>query len=252
MPVRFLIADDMPAQQRLMANAVMFLGGESRFAATGHEALRLAEREPFDFILMDLQMPQMGGIAAASYLLHQWSAQSIRPRIIAVTGENPDDTYTLCRAVGMDGFISKPYTMTSLKKNLIHLLTQGHCWKEGPAERLLDLRQIDAGMRGRDENSLAKAIKEARLTLLTMRTQFNELDGSDLATMAHALVRFASHHGYVHLVSAMRSLAAAAERGESHSLLPLLLREHDLFELASQAALAWHRQPQMAKFVEAA
>lgn len=252
MPVRFLIADDMPAQQRLMANAVMFLGGESRFAATGHEALRLAEREPFDFILMDLQMPQLGGIAAASHLLYQWSGQSIRPRIMAVTGENPDDTYTLCRAVGMDGFISKPYTMTSLKKNLIHLLTQGHCWKEGPAERLLDLRQIDAGMRGRDEHSLAKAIKEARLTLLTMRTQFNEMDGAEVATMAHALVRFASHHGYVHMGPAMRSLAAAAERGEARTQLPHLLREHELFEVASQAALSWYRQPQMAKFVEAA
>ncbi|RBP36132.1 CheY-like chemotaxis protein [Roseimicrobium gellanilyticum] len=252
MPVRFLIADDMPAQQRLMANAVMFLGGESRFAATGHEALRLAEREPFDFILMDLQMPQLGGIAAASYLLHQWSGQAIRPRIMAVTGENPDDTYTLCRAVGMDGFINKPYSMTLLKKNLIHLLTQGHCWKEGPAERLLDLRQIDAGMRGRDEHSMAKAIKEARLMLLTMRTQFNELEAADLVTMANSVVRFAHHHGYVHLAASMKSLATAAETGDARAQFALLVREHDLFEVASQAALAWYRQPQMAKFVEAA
>lgn len=252
MPVRFLIADDMPAQQRLMANAVMFLGGESRFASNGHEALRLAERETFDFILMDLQMPELGGVAAASYLLHQWNTLSNRPRIMAVTGENPDDVYSLCRAIGMDGFISKPYTMTTLKRNLIQLLTQGHCWKEGPAERLLDLRQIDEGMRGRDEGCLAKAIKEARLTLLNLRTQLAELSAPELVNMADGLVRFAQRHGYVHLSPAMRRFSTAAELGDAQAHLPELVHHHDLFEVASQAALAWHRQPQMAKFVAAA
>lgn len=252
MPVRFLIADDMPAQQRLMANAVMLLGGESRFASTGHEALRLAERETFDFILMDLQMPELGGVAAASFLLHQWNAQAVRPRIIAFTGENPDDTYALCRAVGMDGFVSKPYSMTMLKKYLIQLLTQGHCWKEGPAERLLDLKQIEDGMRGRDGNCLAKSIKEARLTLLTMRTQLAELSGGELSDMADALMRFAHQHGYVQMGPAMKQLATGLKWGDAMAHLTQLVRLHDLFEVASQAALAWHRQPQMARYPQAA
>jgi CheY-like chemotaxis protein len=252
MPVRFLIADDMPAQQKLMANAVMFLGGESRFASNGHEALRLAERETFDFILMDLQMPELNGVAAASYLLHQWTSLPNRPRIMAVTGENPDDVYILCRAVGMDGFISKPYTMTSLKRNLIQLLTQGHCWKEGPAERLLDMRQLDEGMRGRDEMALAKSIKEARLMMLAMRTQLAELAAPEIADMADKLVQFSQLHGYVQLAPVMRTLATAAKFGDAHAHASQLLRHHDLFEVASQAALAWHRQQQMSRFPAAA
>lgn len=252
MPVRFLIADDMPAQQKLMANAVMFLGGESRFASNGHEALRLAEREAFDFILMDLQMPELNGVAAASYLLNKWSALANRPRIMAVTGENPDDVYTLCRAVGMDGFIGKPYSMTSLKRNLIHLLTQGHCWKEGPAERLLDVSQLDEGMRGRDEIALAKSIKEARLSMLAMRTQLAELSAPEIADMADKLVLFAQSHGYLYLCPAMKTLATAAKFGDAHAHVSQLVRHHDLFEVASQAALAWHRQQQRSRFPAAA
>jgi CheY-like chemotaxis protein len=171
---------------------------------------------------------------------------------MAVTGENPDDVYTLCRAVGMDGFISKPYTMTSLKRNLIQLLTQGHCWKEGPAERLLDLKQLDDGMRGRDEMALSKSIKEARLSLLAMRTQLAELSATELADMVGALVHFAQVHGFVHLAPPMRVLWTAAKFGDGHAHVTQLTKHHDLFEVASQAALAWYRQQQVCRFPAAA
>lgn len=122
MAVRFLIDDDYSAHQKLMANMIQFLGGAMRYAATGHEAMHLAQTEEFDVVLMDLQMPRLGGVAAADRLIHGWSEHTHRPRIIAVTADNTPERRALCRAVGMDGFITKPYEATTLNPT----------WRTGP------------------------------------------------------------------------------------------------------------------------
>lgn len=241
----------MPAQQKLLANAVMFLGGESRFAFNGCEALRLAREEPFDIVLMDLRMPELGGISAASHLLDYWKDMVLRPRIMAVTGEAPEETYPLCRAVGMDGYISKPYTMTALKRNLMLLLTQGHCWNEGPAVRLLDVPQIAAAMHGRDEASLRRVLDEARMNLLALRTQFTHLTPEEIATKAGALTVFAKLHGFVYLARMMDGITDASVRGRSCGALPPWAEMHDQFELTCRAAMAWHRQPQISQSLAA-
>lgn len=142
MAVKFLIADDYSAHQKLMANIIQFLGGAMRYAATGHEAMQLAQSEDFEVVLMDLQMPGLGGVAAADRLMHGWSDHPHRPRIIAVTADNTPERRALCRAVGMDGFITKPYEATLLKSALQQVIMSGHCWADGEPERTLDMKRF--------------------------------------------------------------------------------------------------------------
>lgn len=142
MSVRLLIADDYSAHQKLMANIVQFLGGAMRYASNGHEAMRLAQSEEFDIVLMDLQMPGLGGVAAADRLLHGWSAHPHRSRIVAVTADNTPGCRALCRAVGMDGFIAKPYETATLKNALQQVIMFGHCWTNGVPERTLDMKRF--------------------------------------------------------------------------------------------------------------
>lgn len=242
MPIRFLIADDMPAQQKLLANAVMFLGGESRFASNGREALHLAEKEAFDIILMDLQMPLLGGVSAADHLLRGWKPGTQRARIMAITGENPDEVRPLCRAIGMDGFVSKPYTMTALKASLIQLVTYGHCWREGEATRILDVHQLSQSSSGGGEDSLANAMTEARFTLLTLRTRLHHLPPGESAALADTLAAFARAHGFVEMAPVMAEIARAARNGDTAGLAQRLMEQHDHFEMACKAALAWQNQ----------
>ena len=142
MAVRFLIADDYSAHQKLMANIIQFLGGAMRYAATGTEVMALAQSEEFDVVLMDLQMPGLGGVAAADRLIHGWSEHPHRPRIIAVTADNTPERRALCRAVGMDGFIAKPYEAATLKNALQQVIMFGHCWTDGEPERTLDMKRF--------------------------------------------------------------------------------------------------------------
>jgi CheY-like chemotaxis protein len=161
MAVRFLIADDYSAHQKLMANIIQFLGGAMRYAATGHEAMHLAQTEEFDVVLMDLQMPGLGGVAAADRLIHGWSEHPHRPRIIAVTADNTSERRALCRAVGMDGFITKPYEATTLKNALQRVIMFGHCWTDGEPERTLDMKRFLKAAAAWDFESWAQAAPEA-------------------------------------------------------------------------------------------
>lgn len=142
MPVRFLIADDYSAHQKLMANIISSLGGVMRCAGNGYEAVRLARTEDFDVVLMDLHMPGLGGIAAADRLLDTWGARLHRPRIVAVTGENTPERRALCHAVGMDGFIAKPCDASTLRGALQRVIMSGHCWIDAVPERTLDLKRF--------------------------------------------------------------------------------------------------------------
>ncbi len=253
MPVRFLIADDMPAQQKLLANAVLFLGGESRFAPNGIEALRLAREEHFDMVLMDLRMPELGGVAAASMLLDHWRDMTLRPRILVISGEAPEDTYPLCRAIGVDGFVGKPYTMTALKRSLMMLLTQGHSWMEGPARRLLDITKLSRSMDGRDEVSLMKECDEARLMLHTLRAAGDGPALRSQSGMVALLSLFSRRHGFLELQSVLDQLATAIGTGSSYTeLMPESWEEvQENFEFACRAAVAWYRQPQLSESLAA-
>lgn len=150
MPLRFLIADDLGAHQRLMSNIVGFLGGEMRFASDGREVIRLAQSEEFDVLLLDLQMPELGGVAAADRLMHHWREHPRRPRLIAVTADNTPERRALCRAIGMDGFIAKPYDAPALRDALQQVVIRGHCWNDGPPRRTFDMKRFLAATRSTD------------------------------------------------------------------------------------------------------
>lgn len=240
MPVRFLIADDIPAHQQLLANAVMMLGGESRFAANGKEALRLAENEAFDIVLLDLQMPELGGVAAADHLITKWRSLSFRPRIVAVSGEGGEDARALCRAVGMDGYIAKPFPMATLRPMLKQLIMQGHCWDDGPPERLLDVICLGAKL-SQDGAQFEASATEARSRLRELADKLEVLPPEECVSKAEAVGAFARQHGLVKLAPVMDTLAKAARDGEASLFSGQLADQLRDFERCVVAAREWLR-----------
>ncbi|WP_298930033.1 PAS-domain containing protein [uncultured Ramlibacter sp.] len=110
-PLRLLLAEDNPVNQRVAALILSGLGYELQVVADGQQALdavAAAQAEaPFDVVLMDVQMPVMDGLEASRRLV-ALSPVGQRPWIIAMTANAMEGDREVCLAAGMDDYLSKP------------------------------------------------------------------------------------------------------------------------------------------------
>ncbi|WP_150273501.1 response regulator [Paenibacillus tepidiphilus] len=114
---RVLIVDDHPVNQRLMVSMLDKLGYSSDVADDGSQAVEMAAQSPYDFIFMDLQMPVMDGLAATARI-RAGSPAGEKAVIIAMTANVMEGIQNRCMAAGMDGYISKPLKLGSIKQIL--------------------------------------------------------------------------------------------------------------------------------------
>ena len=125
MPLRILLAEDHPLNQRVALRMLERLGYRADVAANGREVLERLAQATYDVILMDVQMPEMDGLDASRAICGRWSV-SERPRIIAMTAEAMEGDREICLAAGMDDYIVKPVSLEQLRRAL------GECHSEVP------------------------------------------------------------------------------------------------------------------------
>jgi CheY-like chemotaxis protein len=82
-------------------------------AGNGMEAIQALQRQPYDVILMDVQMPEMDGLEASRQICNRWQLGE-RPRIIAMTANAMAGDREMCLEAGMDDYISKPIRVPEL------------------------------------------------------------------------------------------------------------------------------------------
>jgi signal transduction histidine kinase/CheY-like chemotaxis protein/streptogramin lyase len=112
---RVLIAEDNPVNQKLLDRILAKKGLEVVAVADGKEALEATQRERFDLILMDIQMPVMDGIAATRAIREREQSLGLhRVPIIAVTANGMFQCREECFSVGMDGYVVKPFGPANL------------------------------------------------------------------------------------------------------------------------------------------
>ncbi len=113
--VRILLAEDNPVNQQVAVGLLTRRGHTVTIAENGRKALDLFETEPFDLILMDVQMPEMSGLeATAAIRLRERATGAPRMRIIAMTAHAMSGDRDRCFAAGMDGYLSKPVNQKML------------------------------------------------------------------------------------------------------------------------------------------
>ena len=106
--LRILVAEDV-AENQLLIEALLRQQGHSFFiTSNGREALDAFKKEKFDLALLDLQMPIMGGLEAASLIREEEELTDRRTPIIALTAHAMKGDRERCLDAGMDGYVSKP------------------------------------------------------------------------------------------------------------------------------------------------
>ncbi len=116
-----LIAEDNPVLQRLSAALVRKLGAAAVVVADGAEAVAALGREPFDAVLMDLQMPGVDGFEATARIRAAETDAGRRLPIIALTAHAMKGDRERCLEAGMDGYLAKPVALRDLHRILADL-----------------------------------------------------------------------------------------------------------------------------------
>jgi CheY-like chemotaxis protein len=114
LPRRILLVEDNIINQRVAIGMLSKRGHEVTLAQDGAEAVALTERQTFDLVLMDLQMPGMSGLDATAAIRARERTTGGHLRIIAMTARAMASDREQCLAAGMDGYLSKPIDRTLL------------------------------------------------------------------------------------------------------------------------------------------
>ena len=112
---RVLLAEDNAVNQKVALHMLAHLGYRADVAANGHEVLAALRRQPYDIVLMDVQMPEMDGCEATTRLrADPMRCAYGRPWVIALTANAVQGDRERCLAAGMDDYVSKPIKIPDL------------------------------------------------------------------------------------------------------------------------------------------
>jgi signal transduction histidine kinase/CheY-like chemotaxis protein len=223
---KILVAEDNAVNQRLAVALLAKRGHQTTVVETGQQALEALAREPFDLILMDLQMPGMGGLEATSRIRADERRHGGHVRIIAMTAHAMPGDREKCLAAGMDDYLTKPIDARKL-----YALVDG-----GPATLSVD--RTDRGtatdapfdraeVLGRlegDDQLLREVIdlfvQDSVALLDRLRRAVEANDAAEVRAAAHRLKGAASNLAAGPVTDAARALELVAEQGTLSEAMP--------------------------------
>jgi GAF domain-containing protein/DNA-binding response OmpR family regulator len=115
-PLRILLVEDNVVNQKLALRLLQQMGYRADLASNGIEAIESVQRQPYDVVLMDVQMPEMDGLEASRRIIARWPDE--RPRIVAMTANAMQGDREECLAAGMDDYLTKPIRVDRLVEAL--------------------------------------------------------------------------------------------------------------------------------------
>jgi signal transduction histidine kinase/HPt (histidine-containing phosphotransfer) domain-containing protein/BarA-like signal transduction histidine kinase len=117
LPLKILFADDNLINLKVGLSVLQKLGYSADTALNGREVLTALEKNSYDLVFLDVQMPEMDGLETARQI-YKRCTQAKRPRLIAITGNALVGDREKCIAAGMDDYISKPISVGQLQAAL--------------------------------------------------------------------------------------------------------------------------------------
>ncbi len=116
-PLRILLAEDNAVNQKLALRLLQQMGYRADLASNGFEAVDSVQRQTYDVVLMDVQMPELDGLDATRRIAEALPPAA-RPRIVAMTANAMQGDREMCIEAGMDDYLSKPIRVDRLVEAL--------------------------------------------------------------------------------------------------------------------------------------
>ncbi|MDX1982564.1 MAG: two-component regulator propeller domain-containing protein [Bryobacteraceae bacterium] len=117
LPLRILIGEDNLVNQKVAVKLLEKLGYRADLAGNGVEVIESLRRQRYDVVLLDIEMPQMDGLAASRRINSEWPGET-RPWLIAMTARAMKGDREECLAAGMDDYLAKPVSVDLLQQVL--------------------------------------------------------------------------------------------------------------------------------------
>ena len=196
--LRVLLAEDNLVNQKLQSRLLEKLGHTVTIVANGKEAVAAAESGAFDLIVMDVQMPEMDGLEAASIIRRRQEQTDRKVPIMALTAHAAPEDRERCRAAGMDGYLSKPLRIADLEGEIERLFESASKRRSTSSKRnedkvaadLIDEKKVLRGLGGDRElfaEVLQLFLEDSERLLRQIQAADEAKDPVALGHSAHAL-----------------------------------------------------------------
>ena len=223
-PLRILLTEDNAINQKLALRLLQKMGYRADVAGNGLEAIQALERQTYDLILMDVQMPEMDGLEATRQIIARWGDG--RPRIVAMTADAMQGDREKCLEAGMDDYVTKPIRTPELiaamqatdRRDGPDPVDEGEA--PGPAVATLDrdaLARLADSMGDEDPSFVVELLDEFATEAPAMIVELTEAasrsDASEAHRIAHTLKSNAATFGATTLSELCRTLEGQAKDG---------------------------------------
>jgi PAS domain S-box-containing protein len=222
-PLRILLAEDNPVNQEVAVHLIERRGHTVIVAENGREAVEAIERHKFDLVLMDVQMPEMGGLEATRVIREKEKGSGRHLPIIAMTAHAMQGDREQCLEAGMDGYLAKPIDPKTFLQTVEGISARSVGSESAENEETsglagaLDGKALLARFSGNRKllRNIVKTFREDCPRMMgRIRNALTARDAVALADSAHALKGSIGNFGDSAALETTREMEKAARQGK--------------------------------------
>ena len=228
--------------QKVVQQLLSHLGYRADVVANGVEVLDALERQNYDVVLMDVQMPEMDGLEATRRLRARFGDAS--PRVIAMTANAMPGDREKCLAAGMDSYVSKPVELDDVRSVLVAVARPASTIAEDTAT-VIDRRRIDQLLELQDENNptlvadiIQLFINDSPKHLQNIAQAVTNKNPEELLSASHRFLSSIENLGVLRMRKHCMELERLGREGKVDGAPELLENLKREFEVARQHLLA--------------